>query len=175
MDEENKEKGKVVVTEYRNFPGRKRIQEQARQDEIRARAEAEAQRQELIAQIRQYDKVMDYLVWVIAAIILNRYTIGIAREQLVRTLCPEQYEGCPPLKDTWCMRLFSNLLLLYSLSFFYCLAYQNNEANPSCSAQRASWGGLLVLVSTFLAFTNIITERMQGDTGNIEAIEDPEL
>lgn len=161
MDKGKEEKEKVTVSEYKERNGSRQQQQGKAQADEKARQQAEAKRQALIAGIEQYDQVLDYLIWVIAAVFLNRHVTQIMREQLVRSLYPEQYEGCPPLPDTRCMRLFANLLLLYSLSYYYCLAYQNNETNPSCTGQRDSWASLLVLAATFLRFVNIITGPVQ--------------
>ncbi len=167
MEQISSEDERVTVAEYINTNKKRQSQYEFTVAEAKAKEE-EAKRQTLLAQIEQYDQVLTYLVWVIAAILINRHTTQVARAELVRTLCPEQYEGCPPLPDTWCMRLFGNLLLLYSLSYFYCLAYENNKANPSCRNQRASWAGLLVLTASFLSFVNLVTEP------NKETVQEPE-
>lgn len=110
-------------------------------------------------QLHIIDTSLNYLIILIAAIILSYYSLTVQRQQLILSATGEDLPSCLP--NTFHIRLTSSSMVVVSLIFFYLLSDQNARTPQSdpvfnCSNQYNSTASALVLIAAIIRLYDVI-------------------
>lgn len=119
---------------------------------------SQQQEEALLQQLCTIDQSLDYIVWIIIAILISYKTTKIQRQQIVCTIQGVDYN---PSNTVCCLRLTSNLLTLIPVFFFYQLALTAlNTPTTDCevetSRQLNYQASTFILIGTLLRLCDIL-------------------
>lgn len=116
--------------------------------------------QNLRAQLAIINQSLDFILLIIAGVVLSFYATTLTRKQLLCALCPEK-KGCDCIPDPIIFRLISSILVLVALIYFFILSDQGIcGPHENCvSARSASYNNtasLLVLIAAIIRIIDLI-------------------
>lgn len=129
-------------------------------------ATSPAQRQDdsLCRQLSIIDQSQQYIILIIAALVLSWYATGIQRKQLI-----ESSIGCPVTGDPFPLRALSSVMVIAALLFFYRLSEQSlrqcrcsGNSSGCCSPAINHMTSILVLAASLIRLLDLLTVQNSG-------------